>query len=665
MEFNTIFAYNSSYIPTVTVVISLYNYKNFIIPCLASVFEQTFEKLEIIIVDDCSSDSSCDVTHEWLRKYSSRFVSTFLLKHKFNMGPSQTRNTGWENANAEYIFILDADDIIYPTCISKLLTALCNSQASFAYCEISQKGKNNQVCNSTLWEDKKLKTGNYIAVTSLIRKDILKKVRGYDVNINLTGWEDYDLWIKIVRLGGYGILVPQILAEYYFHDGSITTEVVVNNLSEILDYLLKKHNDYFSKKHDFAEIPSDEIIFHIDTCIEYLSYIFIKGWALNKNCNNNKIYLGIKEKDKYEYYSVSNMHREDISEKYGMSYAYNGFRCYIDKMNLMNFKVEMKIGLEDNKRVYTKKINNFTLQLPYQNTQTNAFPVSCILMYHRITDSFNDPHNICVSPDIFKQHIKMLNKYYTIITLEDLVKGLKQKKSKCKTICITFDDGYIDNYSNAVPILKEYNTHAIFFITVGRLHANLWIDRLYQIYKQVNDIIDFNINNKGYSFATSENNYYQIFELFKSFPRKIRDPLLNNLEQKYDINREKLNRCKLMSSENIIELSQNELFEIGSHGMTHSRLTSENDLNYEITLAKDVLEMIIKRNIYSFAIPFGNINDFNNEVIEKIIESEYDCCLTTFEEPVLSDNYRMCLPRIAVKNGDSACYLHKKIESYL
>jgi glycosyltransferase involved in cell wall biosynthesis len=100
--------------PFFSVIIPLYNKENFIENTLKSVFEQTFEDYEILIVEDCSTDNS-------LNKVSGLITSKVrIIKHEKNKGLSASRNTGIANANSEYIAFLDADDIWKSTFLQEL-----------------------------------------------------------------------------------------------------------------------------------------------------------------------------------------------------------------------------------------------------------------------------------------------------------------------------------------------------------------------------------------------------------------------------------------------------------------------------------------------------------------------------------------------------------------
>ena len=91
-------------IPSVTVAISLYNYEQYIIECLESVKSQTMSNLDLVIVDDCSVDSSSQLVRNWLFKYGDRLNKYMLVRHKSNRGLSSNRNTAFANPDSDTLW---------------------------------------------------------------------------------------------------------------------------------------------------------------------------------------------------------------------------------------------------------------------------------------------------------------------------------------------------------------------------------------------------------------------------------------------------------------------------------------------------------------------------------------------------------------------------------
>lgn len=104
----------------VSIIIPVYNAKDFIVDCLKSVSAQTFKGYtECILIDDCGSDNSISLAEEYIASYVGN-VGFVICRQEFNQGPSAARNRGIREAKGEYIFFLDADDRITPECLETL-----------------------------------------------------------------------------------------------------------------------------------------------------------------------------------------------------------------------------------------------------------------------------------------------------------------------------------------------------------------------------------------------------------------------------------------------------------------------------------------------------------------------------------------------------------------
>lgn len=121
----------------VTIVIPLYQVENYIEPCLRSVANQTYTgTIECVIVDDCGTDTSCQIVEKFISEYKGN-IDFILLHHDHNRGLSAARNTGMDHASGEYIYFLDSDDEITPYCIEKLVRPLEYYRYDFVIADFS------------------------------------------------------------------------------------------------------------------------------------------------------------------------------------------------------------------------------------------------------------------------------------------------------------------------------------------------------------------------------------------------------------------------------------------------------------------------------------------------------------------------------------------------
>ncbi len=204
----------------ISVAVSLYNYARFLPECLTSIAAQTYPALELIVVDDCSvKDDSVSVAKIWLQAHRDRFWKVSLLRHVRNRGLGTCRNTGFGHARGERVFVIDADNMLYPRAIQRLHLAMCTSGAAAAFTQSEWFGEAQGIGAADVWEPERLKFGNYIDAMALVFWDAWKRVGGYTPVEG--GWEDYDFWCRFVEHGYVAAFVPEVLFRYRVHQSSM------------------------------------------------------------------------------------------------------------------------------------------------------------------------------------------------------------------------------------------------------------------------------------------------------------------------------------------------------------------------------------------------------------------------------------------------------------
>jgi glycosyltransferase involved in cell wall biosynthesis len=199
----------------ITVAVSLYNYADEIEACLDSVLAQIHPRLELLIVDDASTDRSAAIAKAWLERHATRFERAILVRHPSNLGLSTARNRAFEAARADNIFVLDADNIIHPKALSRLLEALEDSGAAAAYSQLVYFGEGAGLGVGNVWRSESFKCDNYVDAMALVSKAAWASVGGYSPMDY--GWEDYDFWCKLIEAGLVGVYVPELLCRYRIH----------------------------------------------------------------------------------------------------------------------------------------------------------------------------------------------------------------------------------------------------------------------------------------------------------------------------------------------------------------------------------------------------------------------------------------------------------------
>jgi glycosyltransferase involved in cell wall biosynthesis len=185
--------------PLVSVIIPTYNSADYIEEALQSVFEQTFQDFEIIVIDDGSTDG----TGEVLKKYGDRI--SYLFQE--NNGPSSARNRGIRAARGEYIAFLDADDLWVSTKLEKQVSLFLQRKGlgmvTTGACSFDEKG----VFGYSADKRKTLMVGdiarniflrsNIGTPTVMVRKEIFDSIGFFEENIRQS--EDDNMWIRIAK----------------------------------------------------------------------------------------------------------------------------------------------------------------------------------------------------------------------------------------------------------------------------------------------------------------------------------------------------------------------------------------------------------------------------------------------------------------------------------
>ncbi len=240
-EARVIFATDRLRQAEVTVVVPLHNYAQFIVEALNSVAAQTLPDLDLVVVDDASSDDSLAITSAWVQRHATRFNRVQLLQHAVNAGLGPTRNSAMAQAETPFALALDADDRLLAPACEKLLMAMHDGQADFVYPFIQQFGDGSAIMGQAPYSAQMLVGGNCISAIALIRKECWAAVGGYaDIQ---QGWEDFDFWCKFVEMGMYGQQLPEVLAEYRVHGASMTHRItdMPHNKQALMALMCKRH----------------------------------------------------------------------------------------------------------------------------------------------------------------------------------------------------------------------------------------------------------------------------------------------------------------------------------------------------------------------------------------------------------------------------------------
>jgi glycosyltransferase involved in cell wall biosynthesis len=210
----------------VSVIIPCYNHGKYIDEAVDSVLEQTYDNIEIIIVNDGSTD---ELTNELLSNYTKDKTRVITIH---NSGPSKARNIAISQANGEYILPLDADDVIDPTYIKKSVNILDdNDDIGVVYCEAAYIGVIEGKWELPPFSERKILGNNMVFNCALYRKYLWSIVGGYNSNMK-NGYEDWDFWLSLVERKVNFFRIPEILF-YYRQHNILSRNNKIKNTTEV------------------------------------------------------------------------------------------------------------------------------------------------------------------------------------------------------------------------------------------------------------------------------------------------------------------------------------------------------------------------------------------------------------------------------------------------
>lgn len=208
----------------VTVVIPCYNQAHFLVEAIESVLAQTYNDVEIIVVNDGSTDDT--------RRIAGGFSKVRLIEQK-NLGVSAARNAGLGESRGEFLVFLDSDDRLYPDALEIGVSALRKRPECMfvsGACErIDSRGNFISVFEPQLKSDnyyESLLQNNHIAMPGSVvyRRAVFEKISGFDVTVNPTA--DYEIYMRIARQ--FPIFHHnQIVSEYRQHEKSMSSDSVL------------------------------------------------------------------------------------------------------------------------------------------------------------------------------------------------------------------------------------------------------------------------------------------------------------------------------------------------------------------------------------------------------------------------------------------------------
>lgn len=182
-----------------SVVIPAYNAERTIEACLASVFSQTLAPLEVIVIDDCSTDKTESIARAWQTRFAAAGIGYKYLKQIFNQGPSAARNRGVFEAGGAFIAFLDADDIWMEEKLALINLFAAKSRAGLI-CHMYSESSPLESSPGASLHSRRLRLWQLLiknpAQTSCV---VMRRSPARKFSENMRYCEDYDLWLQIAE----------------------------------------------------------------------------------------------------------------------------------------------------------------------------------------------------------------------------------------------------------------------------------------------------------------------------------------------------------------------------------------------------------------------------------------------------------------------------------
>lgn len=228
----------------VSVIIPCYNAEKYLYESIESIIKQSYTNLEIICIDDCSTDNTLEI----LKKLASKDARIKVLHNLENIKIAKCLNRGLEYATGDYIARMDADDIALPMRIEKQVLFMEKRQEidiCGTWCEkIDSEGKHiGKIIYPLIHDDLKvmlLFNSCFAHPTVMFRRSVYQSLGGYK---DIMPIEDLEYWIRIAKKKKLAN-IPEMLLKYRIHGNNVTVTYTTKKADKIKE-LLKVHTDFF------------------------------------------------------------------------------------------------------------------------------------------------------------------------------------------------------------------------------------------------------------------------------------------------------------------------------------------------------------------------------------------------------------------------------------
>jgi len=280
-----------------------------------------------------------------------------------------------------------------------------------------------------------------------------------------------------------------------------------------------------------------------------------------------------------------------------------------------------------------------------------------VLIYHRVTNLPSDPQLLAVSPENFSAQMRYLRDHFPVLRFED-----DWKRCELPSVVVTFDDGYADNFLEALPILESIGIPATFFISTDVLGSTeeFWWDELERLILG-NDLRPDRCQLDGIgrvmgwetgSAANRQKFYQELHPLMRKLTTNEREAWLEQLRKWAGCGTAGRASHRALSVEELKKGADSSLVTIGAHGVTHTRLSNldPDEQRYEVMHSKMRLEELCEKEITVFSYPFGCRRDYDRTTLGICRDAGFRRVAANFPGQVHRWSDPLQIPRQLVRN---------------
>lgn len=210
---------------------------------IESIINQTYKNWELIIIDDCSSDSTPEIVKEYLEKEDR----IRYYRNEINLKLPRGLNRGFSLANGDYLTWTSDDNLYLPVAIERMVQVLQSGQADFVFatCEvINENGEVIEIIKAPKDYKEAIIGGNFVGACFLYTRKVYETIGDYDVNKFLV--EDYDYWLRVFcRFNVHNI--EEALYQYRWHEGALTSTEKKDSINSMCEKVLLENIDNYGQ----------------------------------------------------------------------------------------------------------------------------------------------------------------------------------------------------------------------------------------------------------------------------------------------------------------------------------------------------------------------------------------------------------------------------------